>query len=108
MPRSQTILRYIVLISFKPGVLSDIREKVYRHYQTLGEKCGGKKAGILDWRVEHNLDLRKGVHLVEVAVFKNNKSLQTYRRHPAHVDFVENLVRHVADWQVGALYEPAP
>lgn len=96
----QTTLWHVVLISFKPGVSEIIKQKVYSLYQTLGEDCGGKEAGIIFWKVEHNLDLRKNVHLVEIAVFENNAAYQSFKTHPRHKELAD-IVSKAADWQVG-------
>lgn len=93
-------LVHVVLISFKQETPEPARQKIYEMYQTLDRDCGGKEAGVLFWKVAHNLDLRKGVHLVEVAVYTNNDALQAFRTHPKHTEFT-NLLRKVADWQVG-------
>ncbi len=94
------MLVHTVLISFKPEAPAAAKEKVFDLFQTLAERCGGPGAGILYFEVKHNLDLRKGVHLVEVAIFTDNASLQRFRVHPAHMELT-NLLREHADWQVG-------
>lgn len=52
-----------------------------------------------------NLDLRKKVHLVEIAMFKDNEALQAFRVHPKHRELTDMLSK-VADWQVGDLNLP--
>ncbi len=93
-------LWHVVLISFKPGVSETIKQKVYGLYRTLGEDCGGKEAGIIFWKVDHNLDLRKNVHLVEIAVFEDNSAYQAFKMNPKHKELAD-IVSKVADWQVG-------
>ena len=100
-------LWHVVLISFRPNATQATRKEVYSRYQTLDEDCGGKAAGVLFWKVDHNLDLRKSVHLVEIAIFKNDDALQKFRMHPAHKAFTENLLSKVADWTVGDIHYPA-
>jgi hypothetical protein len=97
-------LRHIVLISFKNSTPAAVRKDVYDRYQTLAEDCGGKEAGILSWRVAKNMDLRNGVHLVEVARFSDNDALQRFRAHPKHKE-ITDILCNVADWQVGDFME---
>lgn len=97
----------MVLISFKEGTPEETRKEVYDLYQTLAEDCGGKEAGILYFKVDYNLDLRKNVHLVEFAIFRDNEALQAFRVHPGHSK-VTNLLREVADWKVGDFMAPVP
>jgi hypothetical protein len=97
-------VRHVVLISFKAGISQGEKDEIYQMYQTLDTECGGKEAGILEWKVEHNLDLRKGVHLVEVALFADNEALQRFRFHPKHKELTDILSK-IADWQVGDFIE---
>ncbi|MDP3935051.1 MAG: Dabb family protein [Candidatus Giovannonibacteria bacterium] len=93
-------LWHIVLISFRQGAPQAARQEIYDRYQTLDEDCGGKEAGILFWKVDWNLDLRKNVHLVERASFESAEALQTFRRHPKHEELTD-ILSQIADWQVG-------
>jgi len=93
-------LFHTVLITFKEGTLPETKNTIYHLYQTLARNCGGKEAGILFWKVDWNLDKRKNVELVEVAIFENNETFQTFRSHPSHQQIV-TLLAQVADWQVG-------
>lgn len=93
-------LRHVVLISFKEGIPQEVMQDVYNRYQTLADDCGGRDAGILSWAVERNLDLRKGIHLVEIAEFRDNDALQAFRVHPKHKEMTD-ILREVADWYVG-------
>lgn len=93
-------LWHVVLISFNESASEVQRQDIYYRYQTLATECGGVEAGILFFKVEHNLDLRKGVHLVEIAVFTDNDALQKFRIHPKHKELTDVLCQ-VADWQVG-------
>jgi hypothetical protein len=94
------VLWHIVLISFKKEASQAVQQEVYDWYQTLAEDCGVKEAGILLFKVEHNLDLRKGVHLVVIAMFRDNDALQAFRVHPKHKELTDVLCQ-CADWQVG-------
>lgn len=64
-------LSHSVLITFRPDASQEDRQKAWKLYQTLGQECGGREAGILVWKVDWNLDMRKGVHLVEFVIFTN-------------------------------------
>ena len=100
-------LFHVVLISFQESVQETSREEVYNRYQTLAVDCGGREAGIIFFKVEKNLDPRKGAHLVEIAVFRDNEALQQFRVHPKHKELTEILCR-IADWQVGDITSPLP
>jgi len=93
-------LWHVVLISFRDSASESVRQEVYERYQTLDRDCGGIDAGIVLWKVDRNLDLRKKVHLVEIAVFKDNEALQRFRVHPKHQELTD-ILREFADWQVG-------
>jgi len=93
-------LWHAVLISFHPDVTDEQQSTIYESYQTLAEDCGGTKAGIIFFKVERNLDIRKNVHLVQIAVFENDAALQRYRTHPKHVELTD-VLKKIADWQVG-------
>ena len=100
-------LWHVVLISFHPNAPKKWCEEVYNRYQTLAADCGGREAGIIFFKVEQNLDLRKGVHLVEIAVFRDNEALQQFRVHPKHKELTDILCK-IADWQVGDIVSPLP
>ena len=100
-----TLLWHTVLISFRHTAPEAVKLDVYERYQTLGNDCGGKDAGILLWRVDWNLDRRKNVHLVEFAIFRDDTALQAFRAHPKHREITDILFK-VADWQVGDLLVP--
>ncbi len=100
-------LVHTVHIRFKEGTPQEVKEKALNLYQTLGEECGGRKAGILYWSVRPNLDLRKGVELVEFVIFTDNDALQAFRVHPAHQE-IFTLMREHADWTVGDTMEYLP
>ena len=93
---------HIVLISFRDSAPESVRQEIYDRYQALDTDCGGKEAGILFWRVGWNLDQRKKVHLIEIAVFRDDAALQHFRVHPKHQE-ITDILRAVADWKVGDL-----
>lgn len=90
----------MVLISFLPETPTEVREKILARYETIWSDCGGVDAGIQYFLVKANLDLRKGVHLVEVAIFDDDDVLQRFRVHPKHCELTE-MLRTAANWQVG-------
>ena len=98
-------LWHVVLIKFKSGASQQEKDAIYERYQTLAADAGGKDAGILFFKVERNLDLRKGVELVQIAIFEDNDAVQRYRFHPAHAALAGDLSK-IADWQVGDMMLP--
>ena len=105
---SQNLKMYhIVCISFRPGVSEEQKESIYNDYQELGETCGGAAAGIRHWSVSKNMDTRKGIELVEVAVLDDEAALDRLKKHDAHQQVVDAL-RVVADWTVADAWLPFP
>jgi hypothetical protein len=94
-------LHHIIFISFKPETPQEIQDEVYNRYQELDKEVGGSEAGIIFWSVKKNLDLRKNIHLVEYAIFLNDESFQNFKKHPKHVELVNNYLIHHCDWHVG-------
>ena len=94
------MLVHVVLISFRPDTTPEQQRQVLLDYQGLGDRCGGKDAGILIWQVERNLDQRKNWHLVELALFSDDAALQRFREHPAHAQ-ATSVLREIADWAIG-------
>ena len=100
-------LWHVVLLSFGESVPEEKRGRVYDMYQTLDRDCGGAEAGILFWKVERNLDLRKNVHLVEIAIFRDNDALQAFRAHPKHKELTDFIsVDLDTKWWVGDFENP--
>lgn len=100
-------LVHVVLISFRPAATPQQREQMLTEHQELGDRCGGRDAGILFWRVDRNLDQRKNWHLVEFGVFRDAAALERFRVHPAHVA-LSHILREIADWAVGDLPAALP
>ncbi|MDO8430326.1 MAG: Dabb family protein [bacterium] len=101
----QNKLWHVVLISFKPDTPETVKQEICNRYQTLDKDCGGEEAGIIFWKVNWNLDLRKNVDLVEIAVFENNDAFKAFQAHPKHKEMAD-IIKGVADWQIGDLYLP--
>ena len=107
MQIKETYLHHIVFISFKEDVGEEIKQEISARYATLGEDCGGKEAGILFWSVQPNMDLRKGIHLIEIAFFRDKESYENFKKHPKHIEVVE-LLRESGNWYVGDVVEIIP
>lgn len=93
-------LVHVVLIAFRDNATEAQKEEVCNRYQTLAEEVGGIEAGIQYFAVQKNLDTRKGIALVELAVFKDNDAFRTFLAHPRHVE-IQAILRTCADWWVG-------
>jgi hypothetical protein len=96
------VLVHVVLVSFKEHVSAERREDMRAKHQSLGERCGGKEAGVLCWRVDWNLDQRKNYHLMEFTIFADAAAFERFKTHPAHVELGAEM-RDLADWVVGDL-----
>ena len=99
-PEIENPIWHVVLIKFHDHVEPSVREDMLKRYEAMGERCGGAAAGILYWRIGWNLDKRKNIHFVEVALFKDQAALKAFSVHPAHKENGE-ILRNLADWQVG-------
>lgn len=102
-----TYLHHVVLITFLPTASQEIKDEIADRYATLGEDCGGEKAGILFWSAKPNMDTRKNIHLIEVAIFKDKPSYENFKNHQKHKEVVE-LLKTSADWMVGDTIEAFP
>jgi hypothetical protein len=96
--------RHVVLFSFRPDTPEEVKKEALQILRNLGEDCGGHEAGILDWQVDWNLDMRKGVHIVEVALFRDEATFLEFKRHPAHNQASE-LMSSISDWQIGDIVQ---
>lgn len=103
----ETHLLHVVLISFLPTTTQEMRDDVSDRYTMLGQEAGGTDAGILFWSTKPNMDLRKNIHLIEVAIFKDSQSYEKFKNHPKHKEVVE-LLKTSADWSVGDTIESFP
>jgi hypothetical protein len=100
MLASKNVLVHVGVLKFKPEATETEIKEAYSLYQTLGEDCGGKEAGILYAKVGWNRDQRKGYLLMEFFIFADNDALQRFRVHPGH-ERVSQLMRRIADWVIG-------
>ena len=107
MQIKETHLLHVVLISFLPATTQEMQDEISDRYAMLGEEAGGEKAGILFWSTKPNMDLRKNIHLIEVAIFKDKQSYENFKNHPKHKKVVE-LLKTSADWSVGDTIESFP
>jgi len=98
---------HVSLISFKSDVSDETRQDSFECLQTLGENCGGKKAGIMYWEVGRNLDLRKNIHLVVISIFESEDAFQAFKQHSEHKGIGESL-KQIADWWVGDVRHDLP
>lgn len=100
MPTST--LAHVILISFYADASQAERETTLSDFRQLGDRCGGRDAGILYWRADWNQDQRKNFQVMAMAIFADQDALSAYRLHPGHKAFAEALSR-IADWIVGDL-----
>ena len=101
------VFYHCVLIKFHEGVDETKQQDIYDRYQTLDKDCGGREAGILFWAVEQNIDMRKGYHLMELAVFTDGEAFQKFRAHPKHAAIAMDLSK-LADWVIGDIVARTP
>lgn len=94
-----THLYHIVFISFKENITTEDRKHAEDLYKKLQEESL-KDVGTLFFTVVPNQDLRKNIHLVEVAVFKDRDAFERFHNLPAHTK-VSHFMRDIANWYVG-------
>ena len=100
---NQPVLKHVALISFWLSASKQEQQEILELYQTLAEECGGREAGIFSLEVRKNLDLRKNMHLVEIAIFRDQDALQAFRAHHAHHRLTDRLSK-CATWYTGDFY----
>jgi len=100
-------LVHVVLVSFHDHVPPERREELRTKQNALGERCGGRDAGILAWRSDYNLDQRKNYHLMQFSVFRDRDAFERFRVHSAHTELGAEM-RELADWVVGDLEADMP
>ena len=88
---AMTRLHHVVLFQLHPG--TDVDDVVAR-LTALGEQ-----PGVVSWRVERSLDERKGVVVLEDAVFASEEALEAFRVSDAHRAVTGHLSQ-CADWLV--------
>lgn len=92
-------LRHIVLFRVHDGVTADRLSEAVDCLDSLGTI-----PGILEWTVRLSTDDRKGVVIVENALFESRASLEVFAAHPDHQVSAERL-RNMADWWIGDYVE---
>ncbi len=60
----------------------------------------GELPGILEWTVRRSEDERKGVVIVQNALFESREALTAFSVHPAHQVSAARLAK-MADWWIG-------
>ena len=91
---------HVATISFRNVVSQDTRDEILNMLRSLGEKCGGRRFGVVSWNVGKNLDVRKKnkhIHLVEVAIFEDEDAFNNFCQNPVHREAGETLAK-IADW----------
>ncbi len=93
-------IRHILLFKLYAGVNSKKETKAIQLLRELGKGDNG----ILDWRVEKSIDIRKGIVIVENGLFKDEQSYERFRKSDKHLETV-NFMRQISDWTVGDYIE---
>ena len=106
MIQEKEVLYHVVLFKLHPDAPEDMKKRAFELYQQLKGDTGGDEAGVLYLELKENMDLRKGVQWVQLAVFRNNDALQAFRKHPAHMA-VADIMSKISDWFVGDFMSPA-
>lgn len=88
-------IRHIVLFRVHDGIESDQIDAAVAGLTSLADV-----PGILEWTVRVSTDERKGVVIVENALFESREALAVFAAHPAHQASAERL-RTMADWLIG-------
>lgn len=92
--------RHIVLFKMYDKVSEDqLKEAVQ-----LLEELGRSSEGIVEWKIEESLDVRKGRILVENALFVTQQSFERFRKSDHHAK-ARNFMQEIADWWVGDYFE---
>ena len=103
----KTYLFHVILFSFLENVDEKFKKEILARFATLGDDCGGITAGIMFFKAQENLDTRKKIDIVEIAIFKDDASFQNFKQHSKHVELVE-LLKVSTNWVVGDIYSELP
>lgn len=87
--------RHVVLFRIREGVPEETVVEAERRLAALGDL-----PGVVEWAVRRSDDTRKGVVLVENALFGDRSDIEAFRVHPRHQESAE-LLREIADWWIG-------
>ncbi|MDD7930669.1 Dabb family protein [Microbacterium thalli] len=87
--------RHIVLFRIHDGVA---RERVTGATESL--RSLAVLPGVASWRIDHSLDTRKGLVLVEDATFADRSAFEAFRADPRH-ETVAQQMSEISDWWIG-------
>ncbi len=88
-------IRHIVLFRIHDGVAPDLISEAVDGLDSLRDI-----PGIVEWVIRRSTDERKGVVIVENALFESSEALASFAAHPNHRISAERL-RNIADWWIG-------
>ncbi|MCO6188121.1 Dabb family protein [Rhizobium sp. L1K21] len=93
---------HTVLFSFYDDVDECARQSAVEMLRSAGHTYAAGDDGLLYWRVNENLDLRKNWHLVEIGIFADHESLRRFVKSEIHQAVAERF-RTISNWAVGDL-----
>jgi hypothetical protein len=93
-------LRHIVLFSLKPTLTDAERDEAVHLLRNLGNRSDG----VLEWSVELSRDTRKGVIIVENALFVDEQAYDVFRTSALHQATGQRMSL-IADWLIADYFE---
>lgn len=93
-------IRHIILFKLYENVSSNEVAKAIQLLRTLG--TGDE--GILEWKIEKSIDVRKGIIIIENGLFKDKNAYERFRKSDNHLKTVD-FMSQIADWTVGDYME---
>jgi hypothetical protein len=91
--------RHIVMFTLKPEVDAAVEADIRRRLERLGEEADAQ-----EWTIARSLDERKGVVIIENALFRDEATYEAFRTASAHRE-IGAFMRDYADWVVGDYIE---
>ncbi len=89
-------LRHIVLFRVYADAPASTVEKAITTLMSLETNV----PGLLEYRVERSLDERKGIVIVENALFESRTALRLFRESEEH-QAVSEILKGMSDWWIG-------
>jgi len=99
-PMNPEKLRHIVLFTLK----STDEEICAQAIQVLNTINVDPSNGLLEWNIKKSLDTRKGVIIVENALFQNREAFDLFRASDAHIKLGQ-VMSQISDWIIGDYLE---
>ena len=91
------MIRHIVMHKFYDEVSPEEKQAAIKMLRELPSRMPDFE--FIEWEVYEDIGREKNWDTVEIAVFKDEAQIDTFRNHPAHQE-VGKVFKGIADWHV--------